>query len=140
MALGQDSSILMLVVNGMGSMIDEVTRSLIVYPNPFFQTVLDEVAPSDEELAEFLSVLWYRCVFGEDPDATELHAKCSERLLELEKAFTGGLEASWRLIFKVMQMLSLKVHHDINQLWDADRFVYCWIDQQGLNDCLLRPG
>lgn len=92
-AIGENSAVLMLVVYGMGSMIDEVCRSLIVYPNPFFQTVLDEIAPSDEELAEFLSLLWYRCVFGEDPDATELQAKSSERLLELKKAFTGGLEA-----------------------------------------------
>jgi len=82
-ASGEDNSILMLITYGMGSMIDDVTRSLVVYPNPFFRTVLDEVAPSDEELAEFLSVLWYRGIFGEDPDPGELRAECSLKLLEL---------------------------------------------------------
>ena len=87
--LTKDSSVLMLAIYGMGSMIDEVIRSLVVYPNPFFQTVLDDVAPSDEELAEFLSLLWYRCIYGGDPDTKDLHLECSGRLLELGKVLTS---------------------------------------------------
>jgi len=90
---GQESPVLMLVIYGMGSMLDEISRSLIVYPNPYFQAVLDEVAPSDEELAEFLSLLWYRCIYGVDPDASDLHATCSKRMLELEKVLVKGLNA-----------------------------------------------
>jgi AcrR family transcriptional regulator len=87
-ASGEDNSVLMLIIYGMGAMIDDVARSMVVYPNPFFRTVLDEVVPTDEELAEFLSVLWYRGIFGEDPAPEELHAESSIKLLELKSGYS----------------------------------------------------
>jgi len=81
----EESSVLLLATYAMGGMIDEIVRSQLVYPNPHFLSVLDEVAPTDEDLADFLSLLWYRSIFGENPNTSELHSDCTKKMLVLGK-------------------------------------------------------
>jgi hypothetical protein len=48
-------------------MMDEMARKLIVYTDPGVLTLVAEVAPSDEEIADFLAVLWHRALYGGPP-------------------------------------------------------------------------
>ncbi len=63
-----DPDTIMLAVYTLGGMIDELCRRLFVYKDPHVQAITDSVAPSDEEIAEFLSVIWYRALYAKDPD------------------------------------------------------------------------
>ncbi|PCI54278.1 MAG: hypothetical protein COB36_10515 [Alphaproteobacteria bacterium] len=80
----ENNPVFLLATYAMGGMIDEIVRSQLVYPNPHLLSVLDEVAPSDENLAEFLSLLWYRSVFGTDPDLALLSYDCTKKLLAVK--------------------------------------------------------
>lgn len=56
-----------LVVYAVGGMVDELTRKLFTARMPEVTRLVGTVAPTDEALAEFLSVLWYRALYGADP-------------------------------------------------------------------------
>jgi TetR/AcrR family transcriptional repressor of nem operon len=56
-----------LVVYALGGMIDELTRKLFTSRAPDVVRLVGRVAPTDAALAEFLSVLWYRALYGADP-------------------------------------------------------------------------
>lgn len=76
-----DERALLLAVYAMGGMMDELSRRLLVSREPHLISVVDELAPSDEALAEFLSLLWYRALFGATPPVAEHPA--SRELLRL---------------------------------------------------------
>jgi AcrR family transcriptional regulator len=59
-----------LVVYAMNWMVDGVLNSYIVRDD----SRLQEVVHSPEQLGETLSVLWYRAVYGEDPNAEQLES------------------------------------------------------------------
>lgn len=60
----------LLAAYSLGSMMDELIRKLLVYPDPALQQLVDRVAPSDEALADFLSVLWHQALYGRAPQPT----------------------------------------------------------------------
>jgi TetR/AcrR family transcriptional repressor of nem operon len=57
-----------LIAHAMGAMMDEVTRKLFAGRDPQLQALVTAVAPTDDALARFLSVLWHRALYGADPD------------------------------------------------------------------------
>jgi len=71
-----------LAVYALGSMMDEICRKLVVYPDPALNKLVDEITTSDEHLAEFLTVIWYKTLFGEDP-SVELQSPQSRSLITL---------------------------------------------------------
>jgi TetR/AcrR family transcriptional regulator, transcriptional repressor for nem operon len=64
---------LLLAVYGLGAMMDELGRKLVTSPDARFRTLVAEVAPDDAALAELLSLIWYRAIFGCDPDDALRH-------------------------------------------------------------------
>lgn len=56
-----------LAVHALGGMMDEVARTMLLAPASQVRRLLRDTTPTDEALAEFLSVLWYRALFGHDP-------------------------------------------------------------------------
>jgi TetR/AcrR family transcriptional repressor of nem operon len=64
-----DERTLLLRVYALGSMMDEFIRRMLVSRDPYLQTLVDDAAPTEEALAEFLTTLWYRSLFGVDAPA-----------------------------------------------------------------------
>jgi AcrR family transcriptional regulator len=56
-----------LVVTALGGMIDELSRKMFAARSPEVTRLVGRVAPTDAALAAFLSVLWYRALYGGDP-------------------------------------------------------------------------
>jgi len=75
-----DAATLRLVVYAMSWMVDGVLLGLLTRHD----TRLAEVVQSPEQLAETLSVLWYRAVYGEDPDSAQLES--GRKVLEFHLA------------------------------------------------------
>jgi TetR/AcrR family transcriptional regulator, transcriptional repressor for nem operon len=63
-----DATTRTLVVHAMSWMVDGVLLSFLTRDHPRLQ----EVVRSPEQLGETLSVLWYRAVYGEDPNPAQL--------------------------------------------------------------------
>jgi TetR/AcrR family transcriptional repressor of nem operon len=47
----------------LGAMMDELIRHIAVYPKQSLLSFLDEVCPTDEDLADALSVIWFRTLY-----------------------------------------------------------------------------
>ncbi len=60
-------SVVLLAAYGLGAILDEIARKLVVYPDPHFLAALEDERLSDDDLAEFISVLWYRAIYGANP-------------------------------------------------------------------------
>ena len=71
-----DAATRTMVTYAMSWMVDGVLLSFLTRDFPRLQ----EVLKSPEQLGETLSVLWYRAVYGEDPDASQL--KSGRKVLE----------------------------------------------------------
>jgi len=71
---------MLLAIYALGSMMDELTRKILVTREVHLLSVVEAIAPSDEALAEFLSVLWYRALFGAEP--AEVKHLASRELLK----------------------------------------------------------
>jgi hypothetical protein len=65
-----DASTRRVVTYAMSWMVDGVFLSFLTREHPRFQ----EAVQSPEQLAETLSVLWYRAVYGTDPDPEQLES------------------------------------------------------------------
>ncbi len=70
----RDEPSLLLAVHALGAMMDEIARKVLVARDPHLQPVIEAIAPTDEALAEFLSVVWYRALFGSEPRGVRLRA------------------------------------------------------------------
>jgi AcrR family transcriptional regulator len=57
----------LLAAYSLGAMMDEMARKLVVYPDPALLDVATRIAPDDEAVADFLTVLWYRALYGAAP-------------------------------------------------------------------------
>ena len=64
-----DERSLLLVVYALGGMMDELCRKLLVARDVQLQSLVNDTAPTDEALAELLSVMWYRALFARDPES-----------------------------------------------------------------------
>ena len=51
----------------LGAMMDEMARKLVVYPDPALLGVTSRIAPDDEAITDFLTVLWHRALYGSAP-------------------------------------------------------------------------
>jgi hypothetical protein len=63
-----DPSKATLLVYALGGMMDEFARRYIIAGDPHLTATVEEVAPSDEALAQFLSIAWHRTLTGRDPE------------------------------------------------------------------------
>ncbi|MEZ4456289.1 MAG: helix-turn-helix domain-containing protein [Gemmatimonadales bacterium] len=70
-AAAADRAELELALYALGGMIDDLTRKLFSAQVPEVTRLAARVAPDDEALARFLSVLWYRALYGTDPREPE---------------------------------------------------------------------
>ncbi|MCC7054363.1 MAG: TetR/AcrR family transcriptional regulator [Gemmatimonadaceae bacterium] len=57
-----------LIAHAMGAMMDEVTRKLFSGNDPHLQALVATVAPTDDDLARFLSLIWHRALYAADPE------------------------------------------------------------------------
>jgi AcrR family transcriptional regulator len=69
-AVSQD--VALLAAYSLGAMMDEMARKLVVSPDPALLDLVGKIAPSDEEIVDFLTVLWYRALHGGSPDEAGL--------------------------------------------------------------------
>ncbi|TPE61374.1 TetR/AcrR family transcriptional regulator [Sandaracinobacter neustonicus] len=56
----------------LGSMMDELARKLLIHPDPALVDLQLRVAPSHEDLADYLSVLWHQALYGRIPADIDL--------------------------------------------------------------------
>lgn len=62
-----DQRQLTFAISAMGGMIDDFLRRWVVHRQPELVALVDDVAPTDEAVAEALTVLWWRALVGEPP-------------------------------------------------------------------------
>jgi TetR/AcrR family transcriptional regulator, transcriptional repressor for nem operon len=62
----------LLAAYSLGAMMDEVARKLVVYPDPALLTLVGKIAPTDEDISDFLTVLWHRALYGGVPEGAKL--------------------------------------------------------------------
>lgn len=60
-----------LAVHALGAMMDELTRKVFASEDAELKSLIGDVAPDEEALASFLSLIWYRTLYGADPPASE---------------------------------------------------------------------
>jgi hypothetical protein len=60
---------------------DEISRKLLVAREAELESLVKSIAPTDEALAEFLSLMWFRALFGRNP--TGVRQAASRELLRL---------------------------------------------------------
>lgn len=65
-AVSDDAALL--AAYALGSMMDELIRKLLVYPDPSLAALVERFAPSDEALSDFLSVLWHQALYARVPE------------------------------------------------------------------------
>ncbi|UPT62795.1 MAG: hypothetical protein M0D54_21120 [Hyphomonadaceae bacterium JAD_PAG50586_4] len=58
-----DKNDILLAVHMLGSMMDELTRKLIVYPEPSFVKLMSKLKLDDNGLADAASVIWFRTLY-----------------------------------------------------------------------------
>ena len=56
----------MFAAYSLGAMMDDLMRRMVVYPDPHFLSFLSEAAPTDEAVADALSVIWLRVIYPEE--------------------------------------------------------------------------
>jgi hypothetical protein len=79
-----DENAPLLAVYALGGMIDELCSKLFVSREPHVVAIVDSVVPTDAALAEFVSILWYRGLFGHEPVAARHPAgRALQRLADL---------------------------------------------------------
>ncbi|MCB2114513.1 MAG: TetR/AcrR family transcriptional regulator [Parvularculaceae bacterium] len=72
----------------LGAMMDEFMRRMLIYPDEAFVAFLGEVAPSDEALADALSVIWLRVLYPSAKAPTRL-AGLARKLSRLSASEAG---------------------------------------------------
>jgi len=60
-----------LQIHALGAMMDELTRKIFTSSDAELRQLIGNVAPNDESLANFLSVIWYRTLYATDPPASD---------------------------------------------------------------------
>jgi TetR/AcrR family transcriptional repressor of nem operon len=66
------ADVALLAAYSLGAMMDEMARKLLVYPDPTLLSLAERIAPSDEAMADFLTVLWHRALYGAAPVGPDL--------------------------------------------------------------------
>ena len=68
----------------MGGMIDDFLRRWVVHRQPELVALVDKVAPTDEAVAEALTVFWWRALVGEPAQAETKAARALEAAIGQE--------------------------------------------------------
>ncbi|MBO9499577.1 MAG: TetR/AcrR family transcriptional regulator [Novosphingobium sp.] len=78
------ADVALLAAYALGAMMDELARKLVIHPDPALVELKDRTAPSNEDLADFLAVLWYQALYGPVPAGVKLGkaAKSAAGLIE----------------------------------------------------------
>jgi len=63
-----NQSVALFATHALGSMMDDWVRRYFVAKDPTLLAVVKKLKLSDEDIAMYLSVIWYRTYFGTDPD------------------------------------------------------------------------
>ncbi|MCZ8130816.1 MAG: TetR/AcrR family transcriptional regulator [Steroidobacteraceae bacterium] len=85
-----DESAPLLAVHVLGGMIDELCSKVFVSREPHVVALVDSIVPTDAALAEFVSILWYRGLFGREPiEARHPAGRALQRLADLRSAESG---------------------------------------------------
>jgi TetR/AcrR family transcriptional regulator, transcriptional repressor for nem operon len=58
-----DDDAMLLMTYALGSMMDELVRRLVIYPDQNLLKLTDKIVPTDKALADALSVIWYRALY-----------------------------------------------------------------------------
>jgi AcrR family transcriptional regulator len=74
-----DGDAALLTTYMLAAMADELTRKLIVLPDAGFIALLDRMGATDDMLADAISVVWHRLIYGDVPAEADL-SKPAERL------------------------------------------------------------
>ncbi len=56
----------------LGAMMDELARKLLIHPDPALLALKDRAVPTNEDLADFLAVLWYQALYGPIPEGARI--------------------------------------------------------------------
>jgi TetR/AcrR family transcriptional regulator, transcriptional repressor for nem operon len=70
----RDNSVTILASYCLGLMMDEIVRRSIVVEDLDFNKYISETTPTDDDLAEFLSLIWYRTIYGDNPETLTSNA------------------------------------------------------------------
>lgn len=64
-----DKDAVLLMIYALGSMMDELVRRLVIYPDKNLIKLTERAVPTDKALADALSVIWYRALYpcGQTP-------------------------------------------------------------------------
>ncbi len=77
----------LLAVHALGGMIDELCSKVFVGREPHAVALAERVVPTEAALAEFVSILWYRALFGREPVAARHPAgRALQRLADVAAA------------------------------------------------------
>ena len=57
-----------MIIYLLGGMMDDLTRKLFADKDPNFIILTEKIAKDNEDLASFVSVIWYRALYGCDPN------------------------------------------------------------------------
>lgn len=89
-----DERSLLLAVYTLGGMMDEFSRKLLVAREAHLESLVKDIAPTDEALAEYLSVMWYRALFARNP-APVSHSASLEllRFSEVDPTSNGTMQS-----------------------------------------------
>jgi len=78
-----DEKVALLATYALGGLIDEISRRLLVERQPYLHDLVGELAPTDEALAEFLALLWYRAMFATEP--VEVRSRAARELQRIAR-------------------------------------------------------
>jgi AcrR family transcriptional regulator len=62
----------LLAAYSLGAMMDEMARKLVVHPDPQLVELIEEIAPTDEEIADVFTVLWHQALYGAPPKGADI--------------------------------------------------------------------
>ncbi len=84
-----DAAAIRLIAHAMGAMMDELTRKLFTGHKAQVQLLAASVAPDDTALAHFLTVIWYRALYGASPTVEEGAPPVAPRLVAAGRRYAS---------------------------------------------------
>lgn len=81
-----DTGAAMLASYMLASMTDELARKLVVSPDEQFIAMLETIGASDDDLADAISLVWHKLLYGDPPADVEL----GDAALRLSRFLVGG--------------------------------------------------
>jgi len=67
----ENPSVAFFIVHALGSMMDQLVYRLVIQRDPYLIKVVEDLDLDDVGINDYLSVIWYRVLYGEDPPGLE---------------------------------------------------------------------